>query len=229
MQAKAQNSKKDGRFKMKRIKSKFLVSLILFAAFAAWTAAVCRIDVQPVGPLSSPVGFAGINQAFHRWTGVHLWLYVVSDWLSLIPIGACLGFGMLGLCQWIRRRRLLRVDRDLLALGGFYVLVMAAYLLFEIFPVNFRPVLIGGALEASYPSSTTMLVLSVMPTAAMQLRSRIQSAGFRQTVILSIRIFTILMVAARLLSGVHWLSDIIGGLLLGSALVMLYGAVSRIQ
>lgn len=201
----------------------------MLAAFAAWTAAVCCIDVQPIGALSSPVGLAGINQAFHQWTGVHLWLYTVTDWLSLIPAALCAGFGLLGLWQWIQRKHLLRVDGDLLALGGFYLAVMAAYLFFEMFPVNYRPILIDGVLEPSYPSSTTMLVLCVMPTAAMQLRRRIKGAALRRFVILSINGFAACMAAARLLSGVHWLSDIIGGALISGGLVLLYDAVCRLN
>lgn len=188
--------------------------------------AVCRVDVQPVGPLGSPIGFAGINLAFHRWCGVHLPLYMLTDWLSLIPAIVCAGFGVLSLCQWIRRKRLLSVDRDLLVLGGFYVLVMAAYLLFELFPVNFRPILISGALEASYPSSTTLLTLCVMSTAAMQLRSRIRNHMHRRFILFCIHIFTGFMIAARLFSGVHWLSDIIGGALLSAGLISLYAYVS---
>ena len=211
---------------MKTNRQKLLVSLLLLAAFAAWTLAVCRVDVQPIGPLDSPVGFSGINLAFHRWCGVHLPLYILTDWLSLIPAIVCAGFGTLGLCQWIRRKHLLRVDRDLLVLGGFYVLVMAAYLLFELFPVNFRPILISGVLEASYPSSTTLLVLCVMPTAAMQLRSRIRNRMLRRFILFCIHVFTGFMIAARLLSGVHWLSDIIGGMLLSVGLILLYAYVS---
>lgn len=211
---------------MKTNRQKLLASLLLLAAFAAWTLAVCLVDVQPIGPLDSPVGFAGINLAFHRWCGVHLPLYILTDWLSLIPAIVCAGFGTLGLCQWIRRKRLLSVDRDLLVLGGFYVLVMAAYLLFELFPVNFRPVLISGVLEASYPSSTTLLVLCVMPTASMQLRSRIHNRMLRRFILFCIHVFTGFMIAARLLSGVHWLSDIIGGALLSVGLILLYAYVS---
>ena len=80
----------------------------------------------------------------------------------------------LGLGQLLKGKSLLKVERSILALGVFYAVVMAAYLVFEVWVVNYRPVLIEGALEASYPSSTTLLVLCVMPTAMMQLRQRIQ-------------------------------------------------------
>lgn len=199
-------------------------AVILLAAFALFTAAVRLIDVRPIGPQGSAVGFASLNGAFHRLTGVHMELYVITDWLSLVPLALMLGFALLGLAQWIRRRSLLKVDRSILALGGFYVIVLAAYVLFEVFVVNCRPVLIDGRLEASYPSSTTMLVLCVMSTAMMQLKGRIRDSAFRRRVLTAMAVFAVFMVAARLLSGVHWLTDIVGGALLSAGLVALYAA-----
>ena len=107
-------------------------------------------------------------------------------------------------------------------LGGFYAAVMAAYVLFEVFAVNCRPVLINGVLEVSYPSSTTLLVLCVMPTAAMQLRERMKNRTADMLFRRAITAFSVFMVAARLVSGVHWFTDIVGGALLSAALVLAY-------
>ena len=202
--------------------------MILLSLFVLWTAAVCFVDVQPVGPNGSKVGFATINAFFHNLTGVHFDLYVITDWLGLVPIVVCMGFGMLGLVQWIKRKKLLAVDADILALGAYYLLVMAMYNLFEYCTINYRPVLIDGFLEKSYPSSTTMLVLCVMPTAVMQFRARIKNPGGRGVITVAIWAFVVFMVAGRLLSGVHWFSDIVGGALLSAGLVMLYGALCNI-
>ncbi|MDD2955324.1 MAG: phosphatase PAP2 family protein [Oscillospiraceae bacterium] len=199
----------------------------LLLAFALWTAAARFLDVQAIGPQGSSVGMAALNGAFHRLTGVHMPLYEITDWLGLAPLCVALGFAVLGLAQLIRRKSLLRVDRSILALGGFYLLVMGAYALFEVVVVNYRPVLIEGYLEGSYPSSTTMLALCVMPTAAMQLHSRMQNSALRRALLWLIGAFTAFMVVGRALSGVHWLSDIIGGVLLSAGLVALYVAASR--
>lgn len=203
-----------------------VLAAVTLAAFVLWTAAVRTIDVRPIGPQGSAVGFAEINGAFHRMTGVHMALYVITDWLSMAPLLFVLGFAVLGLAQWIGRKSLAKVDRSILVLGGFYAAVIAAYLFFELCVINYRPVLIGGILEASYPSSTTMLVLCVMPTAMMQLKSRIRSSACRRYLLAAMAVFTVLMVAARLISGVHWLSDIIGGALLSAGLVLLYAAIA---
>ena len=194
----------------------------VLALFALWTVLVCRVDAKPIGPEGSVVGLAAINGAFHGLTGVHWTLYTVTDWLGLVPIALCLGFAMLGLVQLLRRKSLLKVDRSLLALGGFYLVVLAAYLLFERVVVNYRPVLVDGKLEASYPSSTTMLALCVGVSSMMQLKARIRSAALRKLVLGLLAAFTAFMVIGRLLSGVHWLSDIIGGALLSAGLLFLY-------
>ena len=136
-----------------------------------------------------------------------------------------LGFAALGLCQLIKRKSLLKVDRSIIILGGFYVAVAAVFLLFEALAVNYRPVLIEGCLEASYPSSTTMLVLCVMPTAVMQLSSRIKSQPVKLALTLLIIAFIAFMVIGRILSGVHWITDIIGGALLSAGLVGIYRAL----
>lgn len=206
----------------KENQKKIGLTIGLLAAFALWTIAVCTLDVQPIGPNGSAVGFAALNSSFHRWTGVHMLLYTITDWLGLVPLCFVLGFGMLGFVQLIQRRSLWKVDRSILVLGGFYIVVIAAYVFFEMIVVNYRPVLIDGYLEASYPSSTTLLVMCVMPTAMMQLHSRIRKQRLRKIVNGMILIFTVFMVVGRLVSGVHWLTDIVGGALLSAGLVMLY-------
>ena len=156
-------------------------------------------------------------------------LYVITDWLSLVPVGFIMGFGLLGIVQWIWRKELLKVDFSILVLGGFYMVTMVAYIFFELFVVNYRPVLIAGILEASYPSSTTMLVLCVMPTAMMQLHTRIKNGGLKRIVLIVLAVFTVLMVVFRLVSGVHWFTDIVGGILLSAGLVLLYDFVCHLK
>ena len=200
----------------------FKAAILMLIAFVLWTVAVCVVDVQAIGPQESSVGFATMNRFVHNLTGVHMDLYTITDWLGLVPVVFVLGFGFLGLIQWIKRKSIAKVDFDILVLGGFYIIVIGAYLFFEMFPVNFRPVLIEGYLEASYPSSTTLLVLCVMPTAMMQFAFRIKNPTVKYCVQGVIGVFTIFMVLGRLISGVHWFSDIVGGIFLSAGLVLMY-------
>lgn len=205
------------------------LSITFFAWFILWTLLVTFVDVQPIGPRGSVVGFATINGMFHNLTGVHMTLYHITDWLGLVPVASGFGFAILGLIQWIKRKHILKVDYSILALGAYYIFVLAAYLFFEEVVVNYRPVLIAGFLEASYPSSTTLLVLCIMPTAMMLLNTRIKNYHLRLIVFYGIKTFIVFMVVGRLLSGVHWFTDVVGGILLSVGLVMLYRFICKLK
>ena len=215
---------------MEKIRKKMLfMGAGFLGAFVLWTVLVSYVDVRAIGQNGSSVGFATLNGYVHNLTGVNMFLYTITDWLGLVPIGVAFGFAVLGLVQWVGRKSLFKVDRSILALGGFYIIVLAMYIFFEIVVINYRPVLIDGYHEVSYPSSTTMLVMCVMPTAMMQLHARIKSDVFRRCVLISIAAFTAFMVIGRLASGVHWLTDIIGGALVSAGLVITYASVSDIH
>ena len=209
----------------KKFRKNIYVTLALFLLFVLWTLAVKFIDVQSIGPNGSEVGFAALNGLIHNVTGVHMELYIITDWLGLVPVFVAFGFAVLGLVQLIKRRSFLKVDYSILVLGGFYILVISAYILFEMLAVNYRPVLIDGYLEASYPSSTTLLVMCVMPTSVMQLHTRIKNKNIRNIISVVIYAFMAFMVIGRFVSGVHWLTDIVGGIILSAGLVMLYYSV----
>ena len=201
-----------------------LTGILLLMGFAAWTFLIQTVDVQPIGPNGSSVGFAALNGWFHQRTGVHWTLYTLTDWLGLVPIAVCLIFAGAGFIQLVRRKSLFKVDLDILLLGVYYVLVIFCYLMFEMVPINYRPVLIDGFLEASYPSSTTLLVLSVMPTLYFQAQRRLTQNVLRQTICIFSVLFSAFMVIGRLISGVHWLTDIMGAVLLSSGIFLIYKA-----
>ena len=196
------------------------------AVFALWTALIQSVDVRPVGQNGTNIGFAAFNVWFHQFTGAHMAIYAVTDWLGLVPLSICIGFGIAGLIQWVKRRSLKEVDTDILLLGIHYVLVVFAYLIFEEIPINYRPIPIEGIMEASYPSSTTLLVLSVMPTLKFQVDRRAQHPRLRKMTSAFVALFSLFMVAGRLVSGVHWFTDIAGAVFLSAGLFMTYrGAV----
>lgn len=206
----------------KTIKKNLYLGVGFLALFLVWTLLVRNFDLKAIGPNGSYVGFATLNGFFHRLTGANMSLYTLTDWLGLVPIFFAFGFFCLGLCEWVKRKDIKKVDYNLFVLGGFYIVTIFFYLLFESVVINYRPVLINGCLEVSYPSSTTLLVLTVMPTAIMQFNSRIKNRLFRKIIAVTFTAFIVFMAVARLVSGVHWVTDIIGGFLLSLGLVLLY-------
>ena len=195
--------------------------------FGIWTVLIRMVDVQCAGETGTAIGFATFNIGFHRLTGVHMEIYTATDWLGLIPIFVCILFACIGVLQLITRRSLWKVDHDILLLGGYYVIVIGCYLLFEMIPVNYRPILIEGRMEASYPSSTTLLVLSVMPTLNVQIMHRWKHMRGMRVLRFLTTLFSLGMVIGRLVSGVHWLTDIVGAVFLSAGLFEVYQAAVR--
>lgn len=213
----------------KKNKKVLALGMSLLLVFMLWTVLVRFVDVQMIGPRESCVGFATLNGFVRELTGVNWFLYVLTDWLGFVPIVVALGFAVFGLVQLIKRKNLLKIDYTILVLGVFYIVVIVAYLFFEIVVINYRPTLIDGHLEVSYPSSTTMLVTCVMSTALIELKARIKNTLFRRCIIIAIITFIVFMIGARLLSGVHWITDIIGGVLLSSGLVVIYYSIRNMR
>ena len=212
---------------MERKAGKQLLSGIIFIiAFVIWTILIQTIDVQPVGVNGTDIGFAAVNTRFFTLTGVNMTLYSITDWAGIVPLLVCMLFGIVGLAQIIKRKSLFKVDFDIIALGIYYVIVISGYLIFEMIPINYRPILINGFQESSYPSSTTLLVLSVMPTLVFQANRRLKNTNLKKTIIIIAEIFTIFMVVGRLVSGVHWLTDIIGSVLLSVGLFYIYKGIT---
>ena len=202
-----------------------ILGSMFVVVFVIWTVLIQKVDVQPLGVKGTNIGFATINCWFHKLTGVHMEIYHITDWLGLIPIFICMIFGCIGFSQLIKGRSLLKVDYDIIFLGIYYMMVIFGYLFFEMIPINYRPILIGGFLEASYPSSTTLLVLCVMPTLTEQMNRRLQNATVKGLVKVLVICFSLFMVLGRLISGVHWLTDIVGSLMLSAGLFCIYKAV----
>ena len=203
-------------------KRKLVIGILLILVFVIWTWLIQVIDVQYIGVNGTEIGFATFNCWFHEQTGVHMMLYTITDWLGLVPVFVCFVFGGMGLMQLIKRGSLFKVDRDIMILGIYYVIVILGYLLFEMYPVNYRPILIQGVMEASYPSSTTLLVLSVMPTLIEQMNRRMKNTKHKRIISIFTIAFSVLMVLGRLVSGVHWFTDIVGAILLSTGLFIIY-------
>ncbi len=203
----------------------FVLGVVLIIAFAVWTLLIQSVDVQPIGQNGTAVGFASFNAWFHGLTGSNMMVYIITDWLGLVPIFVCMVFAIVGLVQWIKRKNIFKVDCDILILGLYYVLVIFGYLIFEMIPINYRPILMNGFMEASYPSSTTLLVLSVMPTLVFQSGRRLKSYMARMATTVFSNSFGAFMVVGRLLSGVHWFTDIIGAVFLSFGLFYIYKSI----
>lgn len=214
------------RSKKRRINNKrnIIISSILVFMAILFTILAKVIDVKPVGLDNTNLGFSTINKYVFDLLGTsNLW-YVITKYLGVIAILIICIYGLIGIIQLIKRKSLLKVDREIIMLGIFYVIVMMIYVFFEKVIINYRPVLEDGLLEASYPSSHTLLTLFVSGSAIL-INKKLYSNKYIKVINILLFIMMILMPVGRLLSGVHWFTDILGGVLISSALLMSFYTV----
>lgn len=200
-------------------------SAIWFAVFVVFTALVKLVDVKPIGPEGSKVGFAALNKAVFDLCGTNSFFYQLTQFCGFVALGIVACFALLGLDQLIKRKSLHFVDSKIIAMGAFYVVVMLFYAIFLFVAVNYRPVYINNEpLEASYPSSHTMLALTVVFT-FMKYNNFFKTARSKvdqKVFLIACWVFMVVTVIGRVLSGVHWTTDVIGAVILSIAIIYTY-------
>lgn len=208
----------------KKSKKKFMIAGGLLFVFILFTVAVMKVDVAAIGPKDSLVGLSKINDFMFKKLGTHPIWDMITEVLLVTAFLIVLLFGVIGIKQLIERKSLWKVEHGILLLAVFYVFLAAFYELFEVVVVNYRPILEDGELAASFPSSHTMLICSIVGSAMVLFDRMLTNKVVRNVVEIIGGIILILAVIGRLLAGVHWFTDILGGVLLSAALVMFYDA-----
>lgn len=205
---------------MDKKKKNYIITGILILIAIIFTILVTVVDVQSIGPKGSEVGFATINKFVLELFGRNDIFYNITEWLGIIPIIMVMIYAFIGCMQLVKRKNLFKVDKEIIALGVFYVVVAGLYVFFEKVIINYRPVLIEGILEASYPSSHTLMSICFCGSALM-----LNKKYFKEKHCKILNIFLIvtmiLIVIGRLISGVHWFTDIVGGCLISAAVLMI--------
>lgn len=209
-----------------KVKTKVLASGVCTILFLLLIVLVRTVDVAAIGADGTSIGLSYINGAVHTLFGVSTFWYDVTTILGVVALFVVPVFGLLGLYQLIQRKNLFAVDKEILALGGLYVVMAVVYVFFEKVIVNYRPILMPDAVEAeaSFPSSHTMLICVIMGSAAMLLKKYIQNETLRFVLGMICNIIMAVTVIGRLICGVHWFTDILGGVLISAVLLFLYSA-----
>lgn len=199
-------------------KKNILICILLVLLSIIYTILVKCVDTSIIGPNGSVVGFSSLNSFVFNLTGNNMTLYKITEILGIIPILIALMYAVIGLIQVIDRKSL-KVDKELIALGILYVVVILIYVFFEKCIINYRPVLIDGILEASYPSSHTLLSICICGSALLINKYLFNNKKIYKYINIVSIISMVLIVLGRLLSGVHWASDIIGSIIISITLL----------
>lgn len=206
-------------------KKNIIISIILITVSSLFTYLVKVIDVEEVE--IGKIGFATINEFVFNKTGVNMLYYHITDYLGIILVLIAFIYALIGLIQLIKRKNILKVDREIIILGIFYLVLILIYIFFEKVIINYRPILIDGIKEASYPSSHTMLTICLCGSSIMINKKLYNNKLTNYMNTFSI-IIILVVVILRLISGVHWFSDILGGIIIASALLMsLYTVLTK--
>ncbi|MBR6302534.1 MAG: phosphatase PAP2 family protein [Lachnospiraceae bacterium] len=213
---------------MEKKKTSLITAIVLTLITILYTVLVWKVDRAPIGPEGTWVGFSSLNGSFRDAIGTNLILDKVTDVFMGLAIITAASFAVIGFIQLVRRKSLLKVDKPILGLAGVYVVIAAVYVGFDKFAINYRPVLLPGEneLESSFPSSHVLVICAILCTAIFAWN---RILAYRKKLLTALKIAAIVVMAAgfcgRLISGVHWLTDIIAGALYALWISSVYIAV----
>lgn len=206
-------------FVVKKKNKYILINAILILLAVMFTFLVKMVDVKPVGADGTNIGFATLNRFIFDTIGVNMEWYHITEWLGYVPLLMAIVYAFLGFIQLIKRKNILKVDKEIIILGVFYVILACLYVFFEKFIINYRPILVDGLLEASYPSSHTMMTIFLCGSSIIVNKKLFNNKKMNLINILLL-IVMFVVVIGRLISGYHWFTDIIGGIFISMALLM---------
>lgn len=209
-----------------------IVAGVCLALFAVLTASALFIDVAPIGPQGSSVGLSSINGAVFATLGSNDLADKTSDLLLVLSVLVCGAFAALGLTQLARTRSLSGVDPALIRLALAYLTLAVLYVGFEFVTLNYAPVLDEGQLKSSFPSSHTLATVAVFAMSPITLRAlganpqttnpKLCNPATPSIAGAMSAVFILAAVVLRVLSGQHWLTDVIAGVLLALCVTALY-------
>ena len=210
-------------------KSKYLLTVSSLILFNILIVLIKTVDVAKTGVGDTEIGLYHLNNTAKEFIGLNMQWYKVTEVLGILAILSGGIFALAGLFQLIKRKSLFKVDKEILCLGGLYVIMGLIYVIFEKVIINFRPIIMSGEIEpeASFPSSHTVLTVVIMGSIFMILGKYIKNKSALcalKSLCVSIAVIT---VTGRLISGVHWLTDILGGIILSVFLLSTFYSVVK--
>ncbi len=199
----------------KKQKIWLILSFVLFTIFVGFTLMVALVDVDQVG-------LSHLNQFVWQKLGRNVIWEHITDWLGYLVILLVLGIVAWQIVQAFRRKNLMRIDQNLLVFDVVCAILVAFYAFFEFVVINYRPELVDGVAKASYPSSHVMLFATIIPLLIWQVWHYFKTKPWRIVLTVLMILVAVLGVIGRLLSGVHWFTDILAGLIISGCMGCLY-------
>jgi undecaprenyl-diphosphatase len=213
--------------KKKDLQGKIISSATNFFVFLCMIFWVKFLDVAAIGPENTSIGFSTINWWLHNLTGVNMTWYKVSNITGYLAIAFALAVWIIAIIQLIKRKSFAKIDKEIAWASILYIVLALVYFFFKVVVINYRPIIMPGDLhvEGSFPSSHTLFAWTIYTSLIFLIKKYVTKKNLK--VILEILVWLIIAVTlvGRILSGAHWGTDILGGILIGNALVIGYSAI----
>lgn len=202
-------------------KRNVFISITLFIIMTLFTALVCFYDVKPLGINKTDIGFSSLNTYIFNELGTNYLWYKLSEVLGIVALILVFIYGAIGTIDLIKKKNIFKVDKKIILLGIFYIIVFGLYIIFDKVIINYRPILVEGVLESSYPSSHTLLSIFVFGSSLLinKYLFPVKKIKIVNCILFAMMILTVI---GRLLSGMHWFTDIVGGILIASFLLYVF-------
>lgn len=211
------------------VKKGNLFARVMFGAFLVLIFLVKRVDVAAIGPEDTSIGLSHLNGLIHEFFGINMGWYKLTELFGVLAILVVAIFACLGLIQLFKEKSIAKVDKEILCLGGLYGVVLVTYAFFEKVIINYRPIIEEGAehVEASFPSSHTMLIVTIFGTLLYVLDKYIKNENLVKICKVACLVIIALTVVGRLVCGVHWFTDIVGGCLISFCYISLFSDIYK--
>lgn len=198
------------------MKKRYLIiscaSLLLFLLFLIM---LYTVDVKNIGAGVTKVGLCFINNHSFMASNASMW-DKISDVCMYLGIGVIGALFILGVVQLIQRKNILKVDKEILVFGCLVVLMIIIWLFFDkVLIVNNRPILVDGKVECSFPSTHIMITSFALLSGSYYLFKKINKKHLTIIMYVASAIIVTICFLGRVLSGMHFLTDAVCGLLMG--------------
>lgn len=150
-------------------------------------------------------------------------LDIISDILLYTSFIVAIAGVVIGLYQLITRKSLFKVDSFIIIFGIFLVAAVILWILFDyVIKINYRPL---NPNEGSFPSTHVLLTVFLTNVGGLMLAKYCKNTTLIIVAYVVSLLFIILVVLFRILSGMHYITDVFGGLFLGFSLSYLFNGI----
>lgn len=202
----------------------YVMSAVSFTLFVILTVLLLKVDVTASGINGSNIGLSMINISFRDVIGSSWLCYNISKVAGIVGLAACALICLMFAFRVMRQKSLKALCKRDVALVALYIETAVFYIVFDKIVINYRPMLKWGETEpeSSFPSTHALMAVVIFVSLGHVASDYIKNKLTLKIVQGACVVFALAIILGRTFSGVHWFTDIVGGILFGVGLVCAY-------